>query len=176
MKDIYVTFSGTELKGDSTDAGHVGAIEVSSFKHWVRQPKSSSSSSAGGHTAERTEHGEVLFTKDIDKATSKLFRASSAGTVYASCKIEFYRAQGGSGADSTVAKGNSRINYYTIVLSDVLVSSVSTEINDGELPVETFGLKYSKITWDYKTSTVSATGGNTSTGVVGWDLKTNAVV
>ena len=171
MKDIYVKFDGsTELEGDSTDATNAKSIEVSSFKHFVRQPKSSSASSAGGHTAERTEHGEVIFTKDIDRATSKLFRASSAGTVYPKATISFYRAFGGKG--STAANSNSRVLYYQIVLENVVISSVNTEINEGELPIETFGLKYSKIVWEYKTSPIDGTSA-VSTGKTGWDLQKN---
>ena len=81
MKDIYVKFEGaTELQGDSTDTKHVNEIEVSSFSHKITQPKSASASTSGGHTAERTEHGEMVFTKEVDKASSKLLRACSAGT------------------------------------------------------------------------------------------------
>jgi len=172
MKDIYVKFEGaSELQGDSTDTKHAQEIEVSTFQHFVRQPKSSSASSAGGHTAERTEHGEMLFTKDIDKATSKLNRAASAGTVYPKVTITFYRAYGGKSATSTT---QSRIDYYKIVLEDVVVSSVATLIGEGELPAETFGLKYGKITWEYKQHRPD--GSVTSTGLAGWDLRKNVAV
>lgn len=173
MKDIYVKFEGSsELEGDSTDQANAKSIEVTSFKHFVRQPKSSSASSAGGFTAERTEHGEMLFTKDIDKATSKLFRASSAGTVYPKVTITFYRAFGGKGSTQT---SQSRIDYYKIFLENVVVSSVTTEISEGELPLETFGLKYSKISWEYKSSPVDGSNA-VSTGKVGWDLQKNVAV
>lgn len=172
MKDIYVKFEGaTELQGDSTDTKHQNEIEVSAFTHRVFQPKSSSASSAGAHTAERTEHGEVVFTKDIDRATSKLFRAASAGTVYPKVLITFYRAYGGKSSTST---SQTRIDYYKIVLEDVVVSSVQTDINDGELPSETFGLKYGKITWEYKQHKHDGTAA--STGIAGWDLRKNVAV
>ena len=172
MKDIYVKFDGaTELQGDSTDTKHANEIEVTSFKHFVRQPKSSSASSAGGHTAERTEHGEMLFTKDIDRASSKLFRAASAGTLYPKVYITFYRAYGGKSSTQT---SQSRIDYYKVVLEDVVVSSVETNIGDGELPAETFGLKYGKITWEYKQHKMD--GSSASTGIAGWDLRRNVAV
>lgn len=172
MKDIYVKFEGaTELQGDSTDTKHQNEIEVSAFSHKVFQPKSSSASSAGAHTAERTEHGEMIFTKDIDRATSKLFRAASAGTVYPKVQITFYRAYGGKSSTST---SQTRIDYYKIVLEDVVVSSVQTEITDGELPAETFGLKYGKITWEYKQHKHDGTAA--STGIAGWDLRKNVAV
>lgn len=172
MKDIYVKFDGaTELQGDSTDTKHSNEIEVSSFSHTVFQPKSSSASSAGGHTAERTEHGEMLFTKDIDRSTSKLFRAASAGTVYPKVVITFYRAYGGKSATST---SQTRVDYYKILLEDVVVSSVTTNIGSGELPSETFGLKYGKIVWEYKQHKMDGT--STSTGTAGWDLRANVAV
>lgn len=173
MKDIYVKFEGaTELQGDSTDTKHQNEIEVSSFSHKVYQPKSSSASSAGAHTAERTEHGEMVFTKDIDKATSKLFRAASAGTIYPKVVITFYRAYGGKNTTST---SQTRVDYYKIVLEDVVVSSVGTSIESGnELPAETFGLKYGKITWEYKQH--KHDGSAASTGIAGWDLRKNVAV
>ncbi len=174
MKDIYVNFVGaTELQGDSTDSKHGNQIEVRSFQHRIAQPKSSSASSAGGHTAERTEHGEMLLTKDIDKATSKLLKACSAGTLYPNVEITFYRAFGGT---NTTAGANSvtRIDYYKIKLEKVVISSVNTEIGEGELPAETFGLKYGKITWEYKQHKMDGTA--TSTGIAGWDLIKNVPV
>ena len=173
MKDIYVKFEGaSELNGDSTDTKHKDEIECSSFSHQVFQPKSSSASSAGGHTAERTEHGEMLFTKDIDKATSKLLRAASAATTYPKVLITFYRAAGGKSATAT---SQTRVDYYKIVLEDVVVSSVATSIGSGELPTETFGLKYGKIVWEYKKQTTSGDPA-VSTGTAGWDLRKNIAV
>ena len=132
MKDIYVKFEGaTELQGDSTDTKHVNEIEVSSFSHKITQPKSASASTSGGHTAERTEHGEMLFTKELDKASSKLLRACSAGTVYPKVIITFYRAYGGKGSTAT---SQQRVDYFKITLEDVVISSVNVAIGDGDLP------------------------------------------
>ena len=83
MKDIYVVFKGGDIAGESTDTEHAKdkAIEVSSWKHEILQPKSSTASTAGGHSAERTEHGEMIFTKEVDAASAKLWQACSAGSV-----------------------------------------------------------------------------------------------
>jgi type VI secretion system secreted protein Hcp len=173
MKDIYIKFEGaSELQGDSTDTAHKDEIEASSMSHSIFQPKSSSASSAGGHTAERTEHGEMLFTKDIDKATSKLCRASSAGTVYPKVTVKLYRGFGGKSATST---SQSRTNFFTVVMEDVVISSVTTNVGAGELPTETFGLKYGKIVWEYKHQNTSGDAA-VSTGTAGWDLRKNIAV
>lgn len=180
MKDIFVVFSkgGGDIKGDSTDSIHgmagtsanaKNALEVSSWRHKITQPKSSTASTAGGHTAERTEHEEMFFTKDIDSASPKLWHAASAGTYYELVEVYFYRALGGkntSGADVT------RVNYLKIEMKDVVVSSVETNIGAGELPAETFGLKYSAIKWTYNRANVDGTVSN-ATGTGSWNLKTN---
>ncbi|MBK1687553.1 Hcp family type VI secretion system effector [Rubrivivax gelatinosus] len=172
MKDIYVKFEGaSELQGDSSDSRHTQEIEVSAFRHRVFQPKSSTASSAGGHTAERTEHGEMLFTKLIDRATPKLLRAASAGTVYPKVQVTFYRAYGGKNATAT---SQTRIDYFRIALEDVVVSSVETSVDGSELPCETFGLRYGKVAWEYKQHKLD--GSATSTGVAGWDLRRNVAV
>ncbi|MFH3934856.1 type VI secretion system tube protein Hcp, partial [Acinetobacter nosocomialis] len=54
MKDIYVEFRGKyKVDGESRDSEHKGWLEVNSWSHNIRQPKSATSSSVGGHTAER---------------------------------------------------------------------------------------------------------------------------
>ncbi|MES2089610.1 MAG: type VI secretion system tube protein Hcp, partial [Pseudomonadota bacterium] len=78
MKDIYIEFKSSAIKGDVRDSVHgsnaaVGqnskpTIEVDSWAHLIRQPKSASASTAGGHTSERCEHDEMVFVKDIDSA------------------------------------------------------------------------------------------------------------
>jgi type VI secretion system secreted protein Hcp len=175
MMDLYVIFKNSDIKGESRDAKHGpdGAIEVSALEHFIRQPKSSSASSAGGHTAERTEHGEMIFTKDIDAASPKLWQAASAGTAYKRVEIYCYRALGGQ--DKTQS-GNKRINYLKIELANVVISSVSTNIQPGaELPTETFGLRYSAVMWTYNEAPLDG-GTAKNTNVQGqWNLKTNDV-
>jgi type VI secretion system secreted protein Hcp len=177
MKDIYVIFKSGDIKGESRDAKHKAdkAVEVSSFEHFIRQPKSSSASSAGGHTAERTEHGEMVFTKDIDSASTKLWQACSAGTVYKDIEVYFYRAFGGS-SNATATTGNQRVNYLKVELKNVVIASVTTNIASGsELPTETFGLRYSAVKWTYNEAPIDG-GTAPNKNVSGsWNLKDNTV-
>ena len=54
MKDIYVQFRGKyKADGESRDSEHKRWHEVKYWSQNIRQPKSSTSSSVGGHTAER---------------------------------------------------------------------------------------------------------------------------
>jgi len=177
MKDIYVVFKNGDIKGETRDAKHSAdkAIEVSSWSHVIQQPKSATASTAGGHTAERTEHGEMIFTKDIDAASTKLWQAASAGTVYKDVEIYFYRALGGS---DTTQTGNKRVNYLKIQLKNVIVSKVTANIgdNDGnEIPTETFGLRYSAVQWTYNDSPLDGAS-QKNTNVSGmWNLAKNEV-
>jgi len=178
MKDIYIEFgSSADIKGETNDAKHkaANAVEVSTFSHLIRQPKSATASSSGGHTAERVEHGELIFSKDIDKASTKLFQACSAGTIYPSVVIYFYRAVGGSNTTGTSA--NNRVNYLKIELKNALVSSVATSVSEEAIPSETFGLKYSSIRWTYNQSKIDGSGiessGNNIQG--SWNLANNVV-
>lgn len=52
--DVYLFIEG--IKGESTDSTHPGWIEVTSAQWGVKQPKSTTASTGGGHTAERCEH------------------------------------------------------------------------------------------------------------------------
>ena len=178
MKDIYVEFgSAADIKGETNDSKHKGqnGVEVSTFRHSMRQPKSATASNAGGHTAERVEHEELLFTKDVDKSTTKLLQACSAGTVYPLVTVFFYRAVGGS--NTTGSGQNNRVNYLKIELKNVLVSSVNTDISGEAIPTETFGLKYSAIRWTYNQSKIDGSGiessGNNIQG--SWNLANNVV-
>ncbi len=177
MKDIYVVFKNGDIKGETRDAKHSAdkAIEVSSWSHLIQQPKSATASTAGGHTAERTEHGEMIFTKDIDAASTKLWQAASAGTVYKDVEIYFYRALGGS---DTTQTGNKRVNYLKIQLKNVVVSKVTVNIGDndgGEIPTETFGLRYSAVQWTYNDSPLDGAS-QKNTNVSGmWNLAKNEV-
>ena len=177
MDNNFIVFVGSDLKGETEDSKHgpEHGIEFKSFSHKVVQPKSATSSTAGGHTAERTEHGDVEITKDIDAASTKILQAASAGTIYKKVKLYFYRALGGS--DSTQS-GNKRIDYLTIELDNVLISEVQLNLGHGDerkdgLPVETVKLRYSRIKWTYNSSPLDGSRQRATNVTGGWDLAKN---
>lgn len=149
MKDIYVEFKGSDIKGDSRDAQHKDQVEVYSWNHSMTQPKSATSSSAGGHTAERVEHGEMFFSKDIDGASPKLYQACSAGTVVNDVVVYFYRAFGGKNNVGNPSGAQNRHQYLKIEMKNAIVASVSPSVNSEGIPSENFSLKYSAIKWTY---------------------------
>jgi type VI secretion system secreted protein Hcp len=172
MKDIYIKFGtpykGKNIVGESRDGGlganathGAGWFEVSSWSHMIRQPKSATASTAGGHTSERCEHGEMMFTKDLDNVSPQLWEACSAGTLYETVDIHFMRSNG----------TEDRVMYLKISLKKVLISQVVPAVDSEGLPTETFGLKYSAVQWTY---TKQKMDGSSQAGVTAmWSLATN---
>jgi type VI secretion system secreted protein Hcp len=159
--DVYLQIDG--IKGESTDDKHKDWIECTSVNWGVSQPRSATASTGGGHTAERCEHKEVVFTKLADLSSPILLQTCSAGKTIPKAKLEFMRADG----------QGDRIKYFEIELENVLIGAIRPEVDEGSIIQETVGLKFSKIKWKYTQQKVTGgAGGNTSGG---WDLATNKI-
>ena len=157
--DVYLQIDG--IKGESTDSTHKDWIEVKSVNWEVLQPKSATASSAGGHTAERTEHKEIVIAKLADLSTPLLLQTCSSGKTIPKAKFEFLRADG----------QGERIKYFEIELENVLISSVAPQVQPGDILSEHVSIKYSKVKWKYTQQKIGGgSGGNTSGG---WDLSAN---
>ena len=159
--DVYLQIDG--IKGESTDTSHKDWIEVKSVQWEVLQPKSATASTGGGHTAERTEHRDIVISKLADLSSPLLLQNCSSGKTLPKAKLEFMRADG----------QGDRVKYFEIELENVLISSVAPEVRQGDILGEDVSLKYSKVKWKYTQQKVNGgTGGNTSGG---WDLSSNKV-
>ncbi|HEX7986175.1 MAG TPA: type VI secretion system tube protein Hcp [Duganella sp.] len=157
--DVYLQIDG--IKGESADSVHKDWIECKSVQWEVLQPKSATASSAGGHTAERTEHKDIVISKLADLATPLLLQTCSSGKTIPKAKFEFLRADG----------QGERIKYFEIELENVLISSVAPQVQPGDILSENVSIKYSKVKWKYTQQKVGGgSGGNTSGG---WDLSAN---
>jgi type VI secretion system secreted protein Hcp len=182
-KDIFIEFVGSDIKGDVRDKEHgSGApnlpnakptVEVQSWTQTVRQPKSATSSTAGGHTSERCEHTDMEFVKDLDAATPKLLQACSAGTIFKEVKVFFYRAVS-SGANQAGSPGGGvqRKLYLQIDMKNVLVAAVTPSVNDEGFPTEKFALRYSQIKWTYNEVRIDGAAGQTNISGA-WNLANN---
>jgi type VI secretion system secreted protein Hcp len=159
--DAYLQIDG--IKGESADSGHQGWIELTSA-HWgVTQPRSSSVSTAGGHTAGHSEHRTLSFTKLADLASPVLMQHCAMGKTIPKAKIEFMRADG----------DGKPINYFKIELENVMISEVTPNSGDGGTITEHVNLAYSKIKWSYTRQSIrGGAQGNTSGG---WDCAANKI-
>lgn len=157
--DVYLQIDG--IKGESADTTHKDWIECKSVNWHVLQPKSATASTGGGHTAERTEHKDIVLTKLADLATPLLLQNCSSGKTIPKAKFEFLRADG----------QGDRVKYFEIELENVLISSVAPAVEQGDILTEKVSIKYSQVKWKYTQQKVGGgTGGNTSGG---WNLSTN---
>ena len=157
--DVYLQIDG--IKGESADSTHKDWIEVKSVNWEVIQPKSATASTGGGHTAERTEHKDIVITKLADLATPLLLQNCSSGKTIPKAKLEFLRADG----------QGERIKYFEIELENVLISGVAPSVHGGDILTENVSIKYSQVKWKYTQQKIGGgAGGNTSGG---WNLSTN---
>lgn len=159
--DVYLQIEG--IKGESTDDRHRDWIECKSVSCELRQPRSATASTVGGHTAERCEHGEIVVAKLADLASPILLQNCSTGRTLPKARIEFMRADG----------LGDRIKYFEIELENVLIGGVSPSIREGNILSEYVALKYSRIKWKYIQQKVAGGSGGNVAG--GWDLSANKI-
>lgn len=160
MKDIYIQFTGKyDVKGESRDSDHTDWLEASAWSHEISQPKSATASTAGGHTAERCEHEDMVFVKDVDLTSPRLYEACSAGYTFDEVTIDFMRAD-----------GEKRVKYLEVKLKNALVSSVAPSITDSG-PSEKIALTYAAIQWTYTAQDIK--GGSKGNKIGKWSLAKN---
>lgn len=142
MKNIFMRFEGgdTKIESETRDGKHPNWLEIASWSHALKQPRSATASTAGGHTAERCNHADMEFVKEIDSSSPSLWLACSQGDTFNKVNIEFYRAS-----------GNESLRYLEIVLNNAIVSSVMTYVESEGIPHERFSLQYASVKWIYTT-------------------------
>jgi type VI secretion system secreted protein Hcp len=154
--DAYLQVDG--IKGESADSAHQGWIELTSA-HWgVTQPRSTSVSTAGGHTAGHSEHRTLSLTKLADLASPVLMQHCSMGKTIAKAKLEFMRADG----------DGKPVKYYQVELENVMLSHMDQVMHDGGVLQDEIGLCFSKVKWTYTQQKIA--GGSSGSSSGGWDL------
>jgi type VI secretion system secreted protein Hcp len=159
--DVYLRIDG--IKGESADSAHQGWIEVATAQWGVRQPKSATASTGGGHTAERCEHSSLSISKLADLSSPLLMQNCSAGRTIPKAKLEFMRADG----------QGERVKYYEVELENVLIGSMTQVVHEGDILYDSIGLKFSKVQWKYTQQKIGGGAGGNTAG--GWDLSSNRI-
>jgi len=124
------------ILGESRFDGHVGEIDVLSFSFGASQ---TGIREAGGRaSARRSSLSPIVIVKNVDKASPKFFLACATGTHIKDAVITVRKA------------GDKPLEYLTITLSDVLISSYSVGAADsGGVATESISFSYSKIEYKY---------------------------
>jgi len=160
--DVYLQIDG--IKGESMDSGHQGWIEIHSASMGVKQPKSATASTAGGHTAERCEHKTIALSKLADVASPILMQFCSMGKTIPKAKLEFMRADG----------DGKPVKYYEVELENVLIANMDQVIHEGSILHDSIGLRFSRVKWKYTQQRIA--GGASGNTAGGWDLACNKCV
>ncbi len=154
--DMFLKLEG--INGESMDDKHKQAIQLQSFTFNIAQM--GSGSHGGGSGSGKAEWADMIFSKNLDTSSPTLIEHCALGKHINKAQL-FVRKSG-------VAGGQG--DYYTITMTEVLVSSVTnTGSNASDLPLETLGLNYAKIQFEYKTQDDKGVLGKPVTA--GWDLK-----
>lgn len=111
--DYFLTLDGIE-----------GAIEVNSWS-WGESNITSPRDSASGQATGKRQHKPFTITKELDRSTPMLFRASNNGTRY---------------KKATLTRGS-----YTVTFFDVFITGFQHQGVAGSPPTETVSFTYQKI-------------------------------
>ena len=137
--NMFLKLEDPEIKGESTDSSHADQIQVLSWSHSFNQPTSPTRSSAGGGTVEMANHSDFSFTKYTDSSTDDLLKQCWSGKMIAKGTFTAYRSDG----------NNTPVKYLEIIMEKIIVSNVSLGGGTGDVPTETVGLSYGKVTYNY---------------------------
>jgi len=154
--DYFLKIDG--IDGESKDDKHKNEIDIQSWSFGASQ---SGSMAMGGGGAGKVSFQEFSITKSMDKSSPKLFEALATGKHLKEVKL--------------VLRGSSSVEYLTITLTDVMISSYSTGSSSGDdRPTESVSLNFAQIKMNYVEQDTSGRAGAATE--FGWDLKANKKV
>lgn len=148
----------TEIKGQSNVEGHIGWINVDSVQMGVGRGIHTPSGGSTKREASAPSLSEVVFSRPSDMASPELFFQACGGVSLGTCTINLLQ----------VVANKPQI-FATILLEEALISSYNVT-STGENPTESFGVNFTKISYQYDTFD----GKKVVTGTAKkWDLSKN---
>jgi type VI secretion system secreted protein Hcp len=155
---IKLTAAGKALEGESRDKTHAKEIDVLAWSWGVSN--SGSAHVGGGAGAGKCNVQDLSFTKYVDKSTPDLLLACCNGKHYESAVLVVRKA------------GETPLEYVTITLSEVMISSVSTGGSGGEDRLtENISLNFAAVKFDYVEQ--AAKGAKAATPSMFWNVAEN---
>ena len=154
--DIFIKIG--DVKGEAKDAVHKGEIDVLAFSWGMSQP--ASGHIGGGLGTGKVNVQDLSMTKYIDLSSPDLMLACCNGKHYPEAKLVVRKA------------GENPLEYLTITMTDVIISSVSTGgSGSNDRLTENVALNFAKVKVDYVEQL--AGGGKGGTPKMGWDIEAN---
>jgi type VI secretion system secreted protein Hcp len=160
MFDAYLLID--DLQGDSTSSGFEEHFEITKFSHNIKQELTKSRSMAGSGAAGRAEHGSMMITKRIDKASPWLLEMCSSGAKRNEAILKLVKATG----TEIASEATDKVVYMQYHMRGIDIQTISHESSEeSALVFETFGIQYDSIEWTW----TSEAGAN----VGSWNRVTN---
>lgn len=146
------------IKGESRDKTHKDAMDVLAWSWGMSN--SGSAHVGGGAGAGKVHVQDLSVTKYIDKASVDLMKSCCNGKHFDSATLIVRKA------------GENPLEYLTITMTEVLVTSVSTGGSGGEDRLtENVSLNFAKVKVDYKLQEKTGAGGAAPT--MTWNIAEN---
>lgn len=150
--NAYMRITGAtqgEIKGSVDQAGREDSILVMAMSHQLDQPFDA----ASGAPSARRQHGPIIVTKEIDRATAPLTNAWVNNENLTFATIEFWRP----------SRTGAEEQYYTIELVNASVAQIRAEMLNNKYPEnvshpvrEHVAFVYQKIIWTWQDGGVTA--------------------
>lgn len=157
--DFYLKIEG--IDGESKKTGHENQIEILSWSFGCSNAGTAGIGS-GQSGAARVAMQDFNFMKYTDKSSPKLIQSMFEGKMVPSATLVGRRAG---------LKDGKAAKYMVWEMKNVVVSSHSLSgSGGGDLPAESFSLRFEEVSLKYKSIKAGASEGAINGG---WNLKTN---
>ena len=157
--DIFLKLG--DVKGESKDKTHKDEIDVLAWS-WGAS-NAGSFHVGGGGGAGKVNVQDLSFTKYVDLATTELFLATCNGKHFPEATLVVRKA------------GETPLEYLTITMEDVLITSYSTGGSGGEDRLtENVSLNFAKVKMAYKEQ--APKGAQAKAPSVGWNIQENVAL
>jgi type VI secretion system secreted protein Hcp len=144
--DMFLKLSN-DIKGESQDHKHKDEIDVLAWSWGVSQ--SGTFHQGGGGGSGKASFQDISVTKYVDKASNGLLRACSTGEALPTADLVVRKA------------GKKPLEYITIKMKNVLVTSVQTGGSGGEDRLtENVSLNFAEVEYTYTDQKPDGTAGN----------------
>lgn len=156
--DMFIKIG--DIKGEARDAKHKDEIDVLSWSWGMSQ--SGSMHQGGGGGAGKVDVQDISITKWVDKATPNLMKYCCNGKQMKEAILVVRKA------------GEKPLEYITIKMDDVIITSISSGGSGGEdMLTENISLNFAKVKYEYQPQ---KDDGSKDGGAIPmqWNMKTNA--
>lgn len=144
MFDAYLFID--DVPGDSSSLGFEDHFEILSFTHEIKQELGKSRSMKGAGAAGRAEHGSMILTKRIDKASPWLLEMCSSGAKRNEAILKIVRATG----TEIASEATEKVVYMQYHMRGIDIQAIRHYSGGDTAQVfEEFGIQYDSIVWTW---------------------------